>query len=292
MKAKHRHELKTNVLAEWIANFPQWARKNLRTIIFVSVLAVLVMGSASYHWYKKNIESARRELLFTNLINELIQGKPQILQAQARGMDISYLLIQTADSLQSFAESTKDGDVAALALIKRGEALRTELHYRFGSVSERDTATAMERAKASYTEALEKGSSDPSLTAMAKLGLGLCEEEVGNFEQAEQIYNDIIADAALEGTVGAAQARQRLETLADYEEQVVFKAAPKPEPNETDILESQIQLTGPGVNLGLEVPNEVMGGEFGLPEAANEGWEPVWEAPNITEEVPNIPAIE
>ena len=290
MKAKHRHELKTNVLAEWIANFPQWARKNLRTIIFVSVLAVLVMGSASYHWYKKNIESARRELVFTNLINELIQGKPQILQAQARGIDISYLLIQTADSLQSFAESTKDGDIAALALIKRGEALRTELHYRFGSVSERDTATAMERAKASYTEALEKGSSNPSLTVMAKLGLGLCEEEVGNFKQAEQIYNDIIADASLEGTVGAAQVRQRLETLADYEEQVVFK--PAPEPNETDILESQIQLTGLGVNLGLEVPNEVMGGEFGLPEAANEGWEPVWEVPNITEEVPNIPVIE
>lgn len=292
MKAKHRHELKTNVLAEWIANFPQWARKNLRTIIFVSVLAVLVMGSASYHWYKKNIERARRELVFTNLINELIQGKPQILQAQARGMDISYLLIQTADGLQSFAESAKDADMAALALIKRGEALRTELHYRFGSVSDRDAAAAMERAKASYTEALGKGSSNSSLTAMAKLGLGLCEEEVGNFEQAGQIYNDIIADSALEGTVGAAQARQRLETLADYEERVVFRPAPKPEPNETDILESQIQLTGPGVNLGLEVPNEAMGDEFGLPEAANEGWEPVWDVPNITEEVPNIPVIE
>jgi hypothetical protein len=292
MKAKHRHELKTNVLAEWIANFPQWARKNLKTIIYVSVVAVLVIGSASYHWYKKNVESARRELLLTNLVNELIQGKPQILRAQASGMDISYLLIQTADGLASVAESTKDADMAALALIKRGEALRTELHYRFGSVSERDTATAMERAKASYTEALGKASWNPTLTAIAKLGLGLCEEEVGNFEQAGQIYNDIIADAFLEGTVGAVQARQRLETLADYEEKVVFRPAPKPEPNETDIFESQIQLTGPGVNWGLEGPNEAMGDEFGLPEAANEGWEPVWEVPNITEEAVNIPAIE
>lgn len=292
MKAKHRHELKTNVLAEWIVNFPQWAKKNLRTIIFVSVVAVLVMGSASYHWYKKNVERARRELVFTNLINELIQGKPQILQAQARGMDISYLLIQTADSLERVAESAKEPDMAALALIKRGEALRTELHYRFGSVSERDAATAMERAKASYTEALGKASSNSSLTAMAKLGLGLCEEEVGNFEQAGQIYNDIIADAGLEGTVGSAQARQRLETLAVYEERVVFRPAPKPGPNETDILESQIQLIGPGVNLGLEVPNEAMGQEFGLPEAVNQEWEPVWDVPNITEEVPNTPAIE
>ncbi|MBA7624503.1 hypothetical protein ES703_31912 [subsurface metagenome] len=47
MKSKHRHDLKTNELAEWIGNLPQWARENHRTIIYVSVVAVLVIGSAS-----------------------------------------------------------------------------------------------------------------------------------------------------------------------------------------------------------------------------------------------------
>ena len=56
MKSEHRHELKTNELAEWIGNLPQWARENRRMIIYVSVVAVLVIGSASWYWYNKNVE--------------------------------------------------------------------------------------------------------------------------------------------------------------------------------------------------------------------------------------------
>ncbi len=33
MKSEHRHELKTNELAEWIANFPTWAKENAKVLI-------------------------------------------------------------------------------------------------------------------------------------------------------------------------------------------------------------------------------------------------------------------
>ena len=33
MKSDHRHELKTNELAEWLGNLPQWTKENLVTII-------------------------------------------------------------------------------------------------------------------------------------------------------------------------------------------------------------------------------------------------------------------
>jgi hypothetical protein len=66
------------------------------------------------------------------------------------------------------------------------------------------------------------------LAAAAKFGLGLCSEELGNFEQARQIYSDITANADFEGTVAVVQAKRRLETIADYEQKVVFKPAPKP----------------------------------------------------------------
>ena len=49
MKSEHRHELKTNELAQWIADFPQWAKKNMRTIIYVVVVVVVVL--AYYGWY-------------------------------------------------------------------------------------------------------------------------------------------------------------------------------------------------------------------------------------------------
>jgi len=41
MKAEHRHELKTNELAEWIAGLPEWTRKHLIIIIIVLVVVVL-----------------------------------------------------------------------------------------------------------------------------------------------------------------------------------------------------------------------------------------------------------
>ncbi len=31
MKAEHRHELKTNELADWIVHFPQWFKENQTT---------------------------------------------------------------------------------------------------------------------------------------------------------------------------------------------------------------------------------------------------------------------
>ena len=50
MKSEHRHELKTNELAEWLVNFPQWTKKNAKTIIYVCVLTIVV---ASLYFYKR-----------------------------------------------------------------------------------------------------------------------------------------------------------------------------------------------------------------------------------------------
>jgi hypothetical protein len=259
MKAEHRHELKTNVLAEWIANFPQWAKENAKTIIYVSVLVVVVAGLYFWKMYEEKVVSVRRQLGLTKLIAQLPRGKIRILQAQARGVDISYMLIQTADELQIAAQNAKDDQMAALAQIKRAEALRIELHYRFGAVGERDAATQIDLARASYAEAVKKSSTSPLLMSTAKLGLGLCEEELGNFEKARQIYGEIITDASFEGTVAAAQAKLRLETMADYQRKVVFKPSPKPVPAKPELLQPQIQLSPIDVNLGPQTPNSVFG---------------------------------
>jgi len=269
MKPKHRHELKTNVLAEWIANFPQWAKENLRMIIYVSVVVVLVAAVYFWRMSEKNVVSVRKKLELTSLIGRLPRGKMQILRARASGVDISYMLIQAADDLQAFAQNAEDDQMAALALIKRAEALRMELHYRYGTVSERDAKAAIDRAKASYTEAVGKSSTNPSLMATAKLGLGLCEEEVGNFEQARQIYSGISTNTSFEGTVATAAAKLRLETMADYRQKVVFKPSPRPSPTETKVLRPEIQLSPTDIDIGPQMENG--GFEMGspLPSSAN-----------------------
>jgi tetratricopeptide (TPR) repeat protein len=151
----------------------------------------------------------------------------QILQGQQeQGRDFSFVLLQPASTLQTFAQKTNNERMAALALIKRAEALRAELHY--GNVEEEYLINQTNLAKASYAEALEKCPTNPSLAASAKFGLGLCEEELGNFEQAKAIYQDIAGNPEFENTLAQIRAKRRLQTMADFQQNIVFKPEPKP----------------------------------------------------------------
>jgi len=233
MKSEHRHDLKTNELAEWLGNLPQWTKENLITIICVSALVIAVAGFYIWRTYNKNIIQVREHIEFTNLLNQLSANKTQVLNAQAQGRDIdlSYILIQAANNLGGFAQNANNDRMAALALIKQAEALRAELHYRPVAISEQDLTAQINQAKAAYTEAIQthlKRTSNPSLMAAAEFGLGLCEEEIGNFEKAQQIYQTVAANPDFEGTVAVVQAKNRLETMADYKQKVIFKLAPAP----------------------------------------------------------------
>jgi tetratricopeptide (TPR) repeat protein len=228
MKAGEQHKLKTNELAEWIFSLPQQIKENLQTIIYSVVIIIVVAAAAFYYLYQKNTASVKGQIALTRAINAMAMGKSQIVQAQMQGIDISYNLIQTADELDVVAQGAKSSLMAALALIKRAEALRIELHYRPGSVNKETLTAQINLAKASYNKAIEKAAGDPSLTATAKFGLGLCEEELGNFTEAEKIYHEITSNKGFEGTIAAAQAKHRLETMNDYKQPVTFKPAPQP----------------------------------------------------------------
>ena len=247
MKAEHRHELKTNELAQWIASLPEWTKQHLTIIIIVSVAAVLAAGSFFYFMYQRRTVSVGEQLKLTELTTrQLAQNKRDILAAQDRGVDLAFLLLQLAGNLQTFADGAKSDDRAALALIKRGDALRAELHYRAGTVSRQDVAGQAAQAKNSYNDALEKAPSNPTLKGMAHFGIGLCEEELGNFQKAEQVYRDLVESPEFEGTTAVVQARQRLETMGDYRKEVVFRVAAIPVRTPTTM--PRIPLRLPDVN--------------------------------------------
>ncbi|MBN2594983.1 MAG: hypothetical protein JXA81_15870 [Sedimentisphaerales bacterium] len=227
MKSDHRHELKTNELADWLTHLPEWTKENLITIVIV--VAAVVAAAVIYGWmlYSKNVIQVQEQTEFTNLVTQVSSGKMQIFQGQQeQGRDFSFVLLQPANTLQTFAQKTGNERMAALALIKRAEALRAELHY--GNVEEEYLINQTNLAKASYTEALDKCPKNPSLAASAKFGLGLCEEELGNFEQAKAIYQDIAGNPDFENTLAQIRAKRRLETMADFQQKIAFKPAPKP----------------------------------------------------------------
>lgn len=252
MKAEHRHELKTNALAEWLGNFPEWARGNFISVIIV--IATIAAAGGFYFWrgYQKNAR-LDEQYRFTSMVNQISNRKMQILGGQSEAMGGSSILFEPARNLKAFALSTENDNLAALALIKQAEALRIELHYRRETVSKQDLTAQIDLAKQSYIDAAQKASDNQPLLAAARFGLGLCEEELGNFDAARQIYSEIADNAAFEGTVSVTQAKSRLETMDDYKGKVVF--SPKPKPKALPVKSATIQLKpgsagSPSVALG------------------------------------------
>ncbi len=255
MKAEHRHELKTNVLAEWLTNLPKWANENIKMIIYFAVVIMLALGVWIWNAYQKNVVSINERFQFTRLIEELSQNRVATVQQQAQGFDVSYMLIQTADKLRNFANTTSHDDMAALALIKSAEALRAELHYRTGRVDNETVGSQIAKAKADCENAIKKSQNNPSLRALATLGLGLCEEEIMNFDKAKQIYQQIAQDPALAATTAAAAAEYRLKIMDDYKQMVAFKAMPQPilQP----VPEPDIMLADIDMNMIMPSPSSV-----------------------------------
>lgn len=224
MKSEHRHELKTNELAQWIADFPQWAKKNMRMITYVSVATIVVIAYYAWYNYQENVVLAREQERLTGLLSKLAQSKQKVLEVQSQGQDYSFILNQIANELDDFAQKAENEQAAALALTKKAEALRIELHYRLVPADRQNAAEQINRAKSDYSRAIEMAHANPPLKAIATYGLGLCEEELGNFDQARQIYQQITEDTAFQGTVAAVLSENRLKVMEDYREKVVFKA--------------------------------------------------------------------
>lgn len=240
MKSDHRHELKSNELADWLTHFPEWAQENRTTLIGAGVVIVLVIGVYFVRFYRKDVVEVRHHVQLTNLVTQVPAQKRVIARAAGQGTDQSIVLLPVAQDLQDFADGTGNDRMGALALIKRAEALRAELHYRLAGAGQDDVAKQIAQAQSSYQQALERAVSNPTLAAIAEFGLGLCDEELGNFDKAKQAYRAVAENPAYEGTTGQAAAAHRLRTMDDYQGAVVFKPAPQPKPEAASMPTIQI----------------------------------------------------
>ena len=69
MKADHRHELKTNELADWLGHFPEWAQENRTTLIAAgAVIVVLAVVLYFVRFYRADASMHEHERL-TGLVD-------------------------------------------------------------------------------------------------------------------------------------------------------------------------------------------------------------------------------
>lgn len=229
MDAEHRHELKTNELADWIGHFPGFCRENAKTIIGVG----LIIAAAGVYFYSRGVRARsqfEQEAQAILLIERLNANKLRTIWGQRENTAATGSIRGSAESLEMAAAEAKSPHVAALLLIKQGDALRTDLHYRAEEVDVDVIGNQVTKARAAYTEALRLAEGNNTLVAMANFGLGMCAEEIRDYIQAEKTYNSIIANTDFAGTVLPRQAQDRLDNLEDNKMRFVFVAAVAPKP--------------------------------------------------------------
>jgi len=258
MKSEHRHELKTNELAEWLANFPNWFKENLNMILYVTAGIIAIGAVGGYFWYVKNVQTAEQMTEFTNMILSVPQQKGRIVTDQMRESDTSYVLLQSADGLELIAQGSNEDGLAALAYIKSAEILRSELHYRPRAITKAEKEKQINTAKRNYNQAILRSSSIPSLRSSAHYGLGLCEEELGNYAEAKKIYNEIINNVEFKGTTTVYQAELRLVEMDNYQVRIVFQPRPAiVEPMVPEVVPSNLSTPEPGIDvIEFNSPNQ------------------------------------
>lgn len=238
MDAEHRHELKTNELADWLGHLPTFLHDNAKTII--GVILIIAAGVVYMYSRKTKASAALQEMaVATAQIDKLNMARMRTVQAHQAGDEVLDTMMTSADALKKAASDAKSPNVAALLLIKQGDALRADLHYNAEEVDFDIVKDRVEKARAAYNKALTTAEDNASLTAMAHMGLGLCAEEIGEYDKAREIYEAIVADAAYAGTVFPVQAQQRLDNMADNRVEFVFVEAPP------EITVPEINIPGP-----------------------------------------------
>lgn len=253
MKSERRHELATNELADWIVNFPQWLRDNKTTVI---VGTIVVIGLIAYTIFFYNVQGRKgqeKNTKATAILEQLNWQKNTVLQGKSEGLGVSDMFLSTAGSLATEASESGNKNFSALAMIKRAEALRSELHYR-PTIAEADVQVyQLGQAKKLYEEALAK-TDIPMISAMAEYGIGLCLEDAGDFDGAKAIYQKIADANQYQGTSFAERAKQRVETFDDYKGSFVFaKAAVQPQKLSLEVpLAEPNAVTGPRADVNLK----------------------------------------
>ena len=254
MDAEHRHELKTNELADWLGHLPQFLKDNSNTIIGVVLICVGLISWPIFNKMSQQKDMAQQTEI-TQSIQMLDQDVYEVVSAQeddvlAQTEALNTMLIN-ADTLIEKASESDNPNLAALAMIKGAQAIRTQLHLRKAMDAE-TLETQVDKARQAYQKAFDTAQT-PTLKAMAQLGLGLCSEELGQTAQAAEIYQQIVDNETYQATALPVQAQQRLDNLDENAEAFVFAEAPEPAAPEAPVQDMVEAVTAPAMDAAAEL---------------------------------------
>ena len=225
MDTEHRHELKSNELASFLGNLPDFIRQYFNQIIGVLLIVIAIVVIPLYK-NMHNRTNLAEEAAMTSQIRMALDSVGAAAQ-DTKSENPTASLVASAEDLDEAAQTSKHDNLAAMALIKEAELLRAELHFS-KEVNADMISENMSKARTACEQALEK-TQLPTIRGMAELNLGLCDEEAGQYDNARQAYEKIIQNPDYAANGIAEQAQRRLEALADNSVKVTFVKGPEEE---------------------------------------------------------------
>jgi hypothetical protein len=230
MKSDRRHELHTNELADWMSNLPEWWEQNSRTIIYVVAAVIVVFAVWYFAAVRTSAERTDQDQRLSDMLSSMENFRTMMANDPSQRGALTGQMMQLAGQLNSFADMASNPNAAALALLKSAEATRITAHYSPGVEDPEAEAKAVAVARERCLKAIQLVKDDSSLLAAAKIQLGLCQETLGQFDEAAKTYTEVISSPQFRGDVAIQQAQVRLASMGDFKAPVLLAPAPAPKP--------------------------------------------------------------
>jgi len=203
MKSQRRHDLKTNTLAEALANLPNTRWKNFATTLTVALACILVFLLVRY----RMTVSADRQV---KAVDSLAQARMSIDELRSQNMieaDPSQWQLRFEDTsrlLDAVLASAGDSnpELAAEALIARGD-----LDWSVSNLASSTTQPSMHAqsagdllkdSQAAYAKVVAAYPGQSFSVCAAHFGLAAIAENQGEWDTARKEYQAVINDAQLD----------------------------------------------------------------------------------------------
>jgi tetratricopeptide (TPR) repeat protein len=242
MKAERRHELKTNTLAHGIEGLPElWRRYGTKVLLaLVGVLAIVLAVRFQSSTARQQKEQAANAFAAALSGIQSLQNIGSQPDGRAAATQRAEIVRQASGAIQQVLEDSKDPAMRAEALAARGDMnwyLATGPEVRGADTQpslklEDADDVLLDRAKASYEQAVQVDGAAPLTIANARLSLAAVAEQRKQWDEARKQYEQIVADARMPEAFKN-EARVRLDDLKELAKPVLLgkpATAPAPEP--------------------------------------------------------------
>jgi hypothetical protein len=195
MKAERRHELQTNVLADWLGKHIEQIQPHSTTIFAVIVAACVVIAAYFYFTGKQTASAGRSwEAFYGAVADNDVESLLSVSQ-RFSGTDASLWS-------QQFMADMQLGEGASLLFRNR-----------------KDAESALKNARENYESILKQAAPGSLLQTRARFGLAQTFECLGDIAQAKHYYEMVAAsDAALREEAGRCVERLSSDTAVEWYE--------------------------------------------------------------------------